>query len=323
MAIGLIPAAAGAALSLLGGGQVEKQEQLNRVQEESTKRLAEFQQGLALDMWDKTGVKGQVKAMKEAGMNPAAMYGGSGAGGQLGAGLALPAGGQAATDVAKQQGAVQTGLAIANLDLMKAQTNKTNAEADQIAGADTELKNAQAGAVNAEAAFKTVLTKIQNDSLKDQLRAIKLEADKLFGEASSANTHANIMQGTQELQMNKIENEALSSAIQLTSQKLGNELTKARVQEIAANIQQKWKDLNIQQDKTGYEHQDRVRAIEEYTSTTLKAAGIAAAGQVVGDIVKIATRQLPNNVTETMTKQTDKFGRTTGGTHTRTTQSRQ
>ena len=61
-------------------------------QADRQKNLMDYQFRNQLDMWERTNYPAQVKMMKQAGLNPALMYGQAGAGGQLGAGL--PAGGQ-------------------------------------------------------------------------------------------------------------------------------------------------------------------------------------------------------------------------------------
>lgn len=233
---GLIPAAATAALGLLGGGQLEKQKQLTAAQEESAKRLAEYQQGLALSMWDKTNVKGQVKAMKEAGMNPAAMYGGSGAGGQMGPSMAMPQGGQAATDVAKQQAAVQNGLAVANLDLIKAQTQKTEAEANKIAGIDTEEAT---GRVNAQ--------KFQNElnnaiGIEKMWKNYLYQSDKLGAESDRANAEWNLFKKHGMLENSENADSPAAKAVRAgfekTVQDLENAKKDGRVKDAEATIKE-------------------------------------------------------------------------------------
>ena len=60
--------------------QIEQQKKLNDLQIAGQKELGEFNQGLQKDMFNYTSPKNMVKRYEDAGMNPALMYGTSGAG---------------------------------------------------------------------------------------------------------------------------------------------------------------------------------------------------------------------------------------------------
>lgn len=91
------------------------------------------QQGadLQMDMWNKTNYGAQLKHMKEAGLNPALMYGMGGGGGTT-------TGSQSGGSAGKAQGQKQMGIeglmAGAQIELMKAQAKKAAAEAANIRG---------------------------------------------------------------------------------------------------------------------------------------------------------------------------------------------
>lgn len=134
----------GPALNYFFGGndekkQREQQKELTKDQVEYAKQLAEHQQGLALDTWKKTNVGAQKQAYEEAGMNPALMYGGSGGTGSMaGISTPMPTGGQAATAAQTKANEIAMGMQIAQMGLLKAQTEKTKAEAVKLSGVDTE-----------------------------------------------------------------------------------------------------------------------------------------------------------------------------------------
>ncbi len=86
---GLIGAGIGAASSAIGMiGQRQRERRTNKqneklmgMQHENQKKLNQQGHDLSMDMWNKTNYEAQMKHMKEAGVNPALMYGQGGGGG--------------------------------------------------------------------------------------------------------------------------------------------------------------------------------------------------------------------------------------------------
>jgi len=142
----------GAAGMLLGTGledrrekrQHENQKDLMSWQKANQMGLNEQAHDLQFKMWEKTNYPAQMAMLKEAGLSPGLMYGMGGTGGattgSVGGGGA--AGGQATKgntmDIANMA------MLGAQKDLIKAQTKKTEAEAENISGVDRELKGMQA-----------------------------------------------------------------------------------------------------------------------------------------------------------------------------------
>lgn len=152
---------AGTVAGILGIGekrqdrrQIEQQKRLQELQIQGNKEMSEFEKNQQLDMWNKTNYGAQVNHLKEAGLNPALLYGMGGSGGATtgggsGAGVS---GGHAATGVQGQGMALETALATAQLANIQAQTEKTKAEAkgieEQTTG--TAFQNAVNKAIGAE-----------------------------------------------------------------------------------------------------------------------------------------------------------------------------
>ena len=94
-----------------------------------------------------------MEQLKKAGMNPALMYGDSGGGGGTASVTPQNIQGQM-PDTQKGGGIIgmqigaQLGQQIANTELIKAQTNKTNAEAENLKGSDREMLFNHYGVVN-------------------------------------------------------------------------------------------------------------------------------------------------------------------------------
>jgi len=165
----------GQVLGLVAGGaqdrrQVEQQKKLSEVQGRENRKMADYNQNLALDMWDKTNYAAQVEQMKKAGVNVGLMYGGAGSGGSTsGAGQASGVSGASAGD---PNAGTAMGMQMASqLALMNAQ--KENIEAD------TANKKASAGGTTAS----TEGTEFQN--AVNKMIGVQQVADRYQSESDS------------------------------------------------------------------------------------------------------------------------------------------
>lgn len=147
---GIGDSAIGAGMGMILGGyndrrQIKQQQKLQDMQIRGNKEMADYNKGLALDMWNDTNAEAQRKHYEDAGLNVGLMYGGSGAGGatsNAGAGGSV-SGAMAATGGGKEtMDGMMAMMQQAQMGLIEAQTEKTKAEATKIAGADTGLAEA-------------------------------------------------------------------------------------------------------------------------------------------------------------------------------------
>lgn len=273
--------------------QYDQQVKLQGLQLQGAKEMADVNKNNQMEIWNKTNYGAQMDKMKEAGINPALMYGQAGAGGTTGGSTtgAMPTGATASDSSSRDQQKISMGLMLAQTANLAANTAKTTEEAKKIAGADTANTEAQTGLTQQQTKYSEILTKYQNESIEYQLDKIAQEANIALGQAQSAGVKGNVDQATAVEQIQKVKQEAANTAIQAVAMKQGIQLEQAKVQEITNSIQQKWRELELKGQGQNLEHNDRVKAIEEFTANALKVAGIQAAGNVVGDVVKIATRQ--------------------------------
>lgn len=144
-------------LSMLGQNRRNKkafrqQKKLMDLQMQNQMGLNQQGHQLAMDMWNKTNYGAQVEHMKEAGLNPALMYGQAGAGGQTGSG----SGGSAASGGAP---AVQP-MDMQNM-LIGAQIAKLNAETKNI-DKDTNVKDYTIGNIIASTDDLKAKAKLSN-----------------------------------------------------------------------------------------------------------------------------------------------------------------
>lgn len=294
--------------------QREDAKRATREQINGAKELAENQKNLDYDMWKKTGPVGMMEQIKQAGMSPGVMMGKGGIGGGItGGGGGMPSMAPIPDANAATANQLNTMMGMASIKLMEAQANKANADAGLVPkqganiDADTTNKNLQAEILKVQG-------ELAGKSLHNQLSILNSEANRMMNEAAKSLYEANVSGETQFDRIEMVKQQLTNMAIEAVAKTQGIALDKARVNEITNGIAQKWKELNIQEDKTGYEHADRLKAIEEYTSNALKVAGIYAAGQVVGDVIQIATRRIPKG---SVTTTTDGAGKVTRESWTR------
>lgn len=167
--------AIGGLKSLFGSSRAEEEkralammEKQMALQAQYNRQQADYSSMLAKEMWDYTNYENQVAHMKAAGLNPALMYKGAGAGGSTsGAGVAgAPTGGD--------------GLLGLQAKLLQSQINKTEAEtAKTAAEAGNISKNTEkTGWDISKTKFDTMKSQEEIDSIKKQNRLMDLNIDR-------------------------------------------------------------------------------------------------------------------------------------------------
>lgn len=116
--------------------QFNQSKELMGMQQKNQMGLNQQGKDLALQQWKDTNYSAQKAEMEKAGLNVGMMYGMSGGGGTT---AQTGSGGSAGMGQAPQAPKMDINVLsqMAQLDLMKAQTKKTEAEASQISGAGT------------------------------------------------------------------------------------------------------------------------------------------------------------------------------------------
>lgn len=117
------------------------------IQNRYNEQMAKNNQQRNKDLWDYTNYENQKQHIKNAGLNPALMYG-MGGGGGVSANGAQGQGVTQPTDRSVEMGLKQQGLGLqlasiaSQVDLNKSQAEKNKVEADKIAGVDTDMQKA-------------------------------------------------------------------------------------------------------------------------------------------------------------------------------------
>lgn len=262
--------------------QLKQQDKLNRQQLGINKEFTDYQQSKQLEFWEKTGYEGQMREMREHGLNPGLMYGMSGAGG----GLAGGTGAQVNASKAPAGGQEVIGLQLlgAQKALLEAQTEKTKAETAKTAGPDTEI-------ATAEARIRKLQGQMTSDTYEATYGKAMAEWGKLEAETKKIQAEGNVAYDTQETAIKQREGEliGLLMANELKGEQIN--LTEAQTEAMIQSIAQKWKDLEIKQghldiDKFVNDVANSTRLTVESATKVVNMLNIRQIAQMPKEIIK-------------------------------------
>lgn len=212
--LNLAGSALGGGMGLLFGAaqrraDLKQQEKLQRLQIQGQKEMGDYNLHNQLKLWEQTGYGAQVDQLKRAGLNAGLIYGMGGAGGQTasaqpGTVTGATAGGQEAI----QGMGMMTGMALnaAQIENIKANTEKTKVETAKTAGVDTA--EAQARIADLSAGVKEKEAKTQLAQVQTKLTTVQTE----------------IQESTKELQVDQLENLVREGTIKLEMLQRENKL---------------------------------------------------------------------------------------------------
>lgn len=264
------------------------------IQNRYNEQMAKNNQQRNKDLWDYTNYENQKQHIKNAGLNPALMYG-MGGGGGVSASGAQGQGVTQPTDRSVEMGLKQQGLGLqlasiaSQVDLNKSQAEKNKVEADKIAGVDTDVQKAtidnliaqtsnekvkkglilgQIRVADAEEELKRNMadwTKDKADETRWNIKSLQKGIDKLAEEING-------MKLDNELKERTIDNKVKESSLTLqnlmseillkgSQRKVNEEQAKA----IPAQILQGWEELT----KKGKELINQREQIEAYAQDVI------------------------------------------------------
>lgn len=258
------------------------------IQNRYNEQMAKNNQQRNKDLWDYTNYENQKQHIKNAGLNPALMYG-MGGGGGVSANGAQGQGVTQPTDRSIEMGLKQQGLGLqlasiaSQVDLNKSQAKKNEAEAEKISGVDTRAQEAtidnliaqtsnekvkkglilgQIRVADAEEELKRNMadwTKDKADETRWNIKSLQKGIDKLVEEING-------MKLDNELKKRTIDNKVKESALALqnlmaeillkgSQRKVNEEQAKA----IPAQILQGWEKL-VKEGKALINQRDQIEA---------------------------------------------------------------
>lgn len=242
--------------------QLSQQGKLQAMQEAGEirvgKAMGDYNIKNAKDMWEYTGYGGQMRQIKEAGLNPALLYGMKGGGG-ITTGPAASAG-NVGTDTTHRTSSDPTasmGMAM-QIGLMRAQ--KENIEADTAnKQADTANKpltgqniEANTGLTKINTAMQQVALEVANATKEEAIQRITAEAGIAQEQNVQSGVGTQIARGTQEATIQRINTMAMQAILQnkeIQSEIRRNDsqvqLNSASINKMAEDIAQGWQKLSI------------------------------------------------------------------------------
>ena len=244
--------------------QIKQQRRLNALENEQTIFNRQQQE----ELWRNTSYGPQKDLMKEAGINPALMYGMGGGGGQT---AAVSTGGHSNAGEgfqAQSQMGINFAMQKAQIDLLNAQTKKTEVEAEKTAGVDTQEANTRIDALlqgidnarqqNELQKLEITLKNIENfekqSSQGDRLDYIMYQTRIAEKQWEIAQNEAYISSATRKEKVDIIKAEAIGAVLrnllteaQTTNTKQNTAASQQQIKESIQRIMRDWDGLSVQQ----------------------------------------------------------------------------
>lgn len=252
--------AAGGIMGMIFGGladkrQVKQQKKLQALQIAGAKELTDYQKLKDLEFWKATSYPGQMAMLKEAGLNPALMYGMSGGGGTtVGGGGGMPTGGAAPSGGGEMMAAtgmgIQLGMMDANRKLIEAQTENVKADTTKKSGVDTteaetRIESLKQGITNAkqqeqimkiEKYLKQLDAKVGGATMEDKIEQIQWIAERAHNELEISKNEAFMSKATFNDKVDIIRREAIGALLKNEATEQGITLSKEEIKKMAADI---------------------------------------------------------------------------------------
>lgn len=298
--------------------QISQAKKLMALESNNNKELAQYNQGLAMDMWNNTNYGAQRKHIEDAGLNVGLMYGSAGQGGSTaGAGSAdsvkagqAPAGG--GEYVAGMGIGLQAALQQAQIENIRANTENTKADTQKKSGVDTDIVTTEMDKLKAETKnielnkeileyekeIKRIESEISNKTIDEVIRQLIAINNKLEADGRKSATDANIAEQTQDEIIKQIQTATTEQTLRIATQKAGliktgaetNSINKgiakmsAEIVNMSANREIKWTE--IEQSEKERWVKEKLAAIQQQQTdfNTSTAAQIQQWTRIIDDI---------------------------------------
>lgn len=255
--------------------QINQQKKLQEVQVKGAKELKDYDNLKQKEMWDATNYEAQMEHIKNAGLNPALMYGMSGGGGTTagGSGMPMPTTATAEGSSAGVRNIMEMAMMKAQTRLLESQANKNEVEAEKTAGVDTQEvqtrildltqgiqnKQAQEALTKAQTIMQGLQNEITNGTAGIQMQQIEWTAQQALNKLQQAENETYISNETRDNIVTQIQTATIGMLIENEAKKQGIKTQQAQVQKMAQDIAQGWK---------GLEQKDTGLAIDKFKANT-------------------------------------------------------
>lgn len=231
--------------------QEQQQQKLTDMQARANREQAAYSQQLQMKTWNETNYEAQMQHMKNAGLNPALMYGMSGGGGAT-TGSASAAGVSGGN--APQGGSEVMGMMMLKQQLENLKAQKENTDADtenKRAGlpnipktgenidADTRGKTASAKIREAEADYAP-----GNEDYKNQILRWSRDIKELESQVSE--NERDVSNATWRQKIDELRARAANEILKGAAMKAGIAVDEATLTKITTELQQNWSRIGIE-----------------------------------------------------------------------------
>lgn len=308
---------------ILGGyndeRQLQQQEELQRMQIRGQKEMTDYEWEKQMKMWEATNYPAQLAMMKKAGLSPGLMYGKGGGGatttgsasGHVGGATAATGGGQ---EIQQMIGmGMQREMQQAQIENLKANTDKTRVDTAKTAGADTEnvQQNTKSQAAQEQQTkINTEIAKLdrrlKGETIDDMIEMTGWQLRKLTEEVDTLNRNNVTGKATQNDIIDTIKAEMFGAFIRNAMMKQDIKKSEKEIWKIQAEVenlirkgQQEWKSLEIQgqnadQQGANMRHDQWVKDIQQSTQLPIDVIEKAIQAIILKDVMKSGALPKPN-----------------------------
>ena len=235
--------------------QIAMQRQLMDMQIQGSRELTDYNYQKQFDLWKNTNYQAQLEEMKKAGLNPGLIYGMGGGGGATtgGGGASVSVGDAPKGGGEIMQGAamgLQLGMQQAQMELIKAQAEKTRTETKKIGGVDTEavLQSISLMAQQEDnAKWEYELKRIQwasdqadyyvkQKTLDEAIAKFKAETGEQIANMKKAMTEAKVSEETQQQQIEQVKANLAVTEVEIALKKSGIAVNDQQIKKLKNDI---------------------------------------------------------------------------------------
>lgn len=264
--------------------QIRQQRALNNEGLKTSKEMLDYQKMKDKQFLDETNWSYQLEQARKAGLSPGFLMGkGGGTSGTIGSSGGSMGVGQAADAASTQNAGINQAMLVAQMENIKANTEKTKVEAENIGGVEKEKTIAEtqgllAGITNNEA--KTKLTEVQtrmqemqnevyNETMEESIDTIRYGLKKQAQELGILETQGKLDKAQYEDKINLLHGQAVGIYIANAYNKAQTDKTKSdirvneqEIKKMAAEIKQKW--ASVSQGWVGLSQGERQTRVQEF-----------------------------------------------------------